>query len=146
MVAFCPTRSSCKKVLGFLGYRRTSTRPDYVDWNLPSSDGLLCSIGLKAARSDREHDRYSVGLHTEPPALALGEGRRDHPKNSTEPPPAPLCQPWLLGHFSFLTLGDIAEAFEQTCAPVAVGWFAIEQRDRLWLLQAVGASYGKSNG
>ena len=26
---------------------------------------------------------------------------------------------------------------EQTCAPVAVGWFAIEQMDRLWLLQAV---------
>ena len=50
-------------VLGFLGYRRTSTRPDYVDWNLPGGDGLLCSIGLKAARSDREHDRYSVGLH-----------------------------------------------------------------------------------
>jgi len=50
-------------VLGFLGYRRTSTRPDYVDWNLPGGDGLLCSIGLKAARSDREHDRYSAGLH-----------------------------------------------------------------------------------
>jgi catechol 2,3-dioxygenase-like lactoylglutathione lyase family enzyme len=50
-------------VLGFLGYRRTSTRPDYVDWNLPGGDGLLCSIGLKAARSDRQHDRYSVGLH-----------------------------------------------------------------------------------
>lgn len=32
-------------VLGFLGYRRTSTRPDYVDWNLPGGDGLLCSIG-----------------------------------------------------------------------------------------------------
>jgi catechol 2,3-dioxygenase-like lactoylglutathione lyase family enzyme len=27
-------------VLGFLGYRRTSTRPDYVDWNLP---GCPCS-------------------------------------------------------------------------------------------------------
>jgi catechol 2,3-dioxygenase-like lactoylglutathione lyase family enzyme len=50
-------------VLGFLGYRRTSTRPDYVDWNLPGGDGLLCSVGLKAARSDRQHDRYSVGLH-----------------------------------------------------------------------------------
>jgi catechol 2,3-dioxygenase-like lactoylglutathione lyase family enzyme len=50
-------------VLGFLGYRRTSTRPDYVDWNLAGGDGLVCSIGLKAARSDREHDRYSAGLH-----------------------------------------------------------------------------------
>jgi hypothetical protein len=50
-------------VLGFLGYRRTSTRPDHVDWNLAGGDGLLCSIGLMAARSDREHDRYSAGLH-----------------------------------------------------------------------------------
>jgi len=31
--------------------------------------------------------------------------------------------------------------FEQTCAPVAVGWSAIEQMDRLWLLQAV--THGK---
>jgi hypothetical protein len=33
-------------VLGFLGYWRTSTRPDYVDWNLSGGDGLLCSIGV----------------------------------------------------------------------------------------------------
>jgi len=26
-------------VLGFLGYRRTSTRPHYVDWNLAGGDG-----------------------------------------------------------------------------------------------------------
>src|SRR5882757_11335689 len=38
---------------------------------------------------------------------------------------------------AILPFVDIAEAFEQTCAPVAVGWFAIEQMDRLWLLQAV---------
>jgi hypothetical protein len=32
---------------------------------------------------------------------------------------------------------DIAQAFEETCTPVAVCWFAVEQIERLWLLQAV---------
>jgi catechol 2,3-dioxygenase-like lactoylglutathione lyase family enzyme len=80
-------------VLSFLGYRRMSTRPDYVDWNLPGSDGLLCSIGLKAARSDREHDRYSGGLHhlawhavdrgeVRQPARASGGAESDYPRSA----------------------------------------------------------------
>ena len=52
-----------EKVLAFLGYRCTRSDPTGVDWELLASGKLLCSIGLKPARSDRHHDRYSAGLH-----------------------------------------------------------------------------------
>jgi catechol 2,3-dioxygenase-like lactoylglutathione lyase family enzyme len=50
-------------VLGFLGYRRSRTAADGVDWDLPGPSGAACSIGLKPERSLRRHDRYSTGLH-----------------------------------------------------------------------------------
>lgn len=51
------------KVLGFLGYRRVRVDASGIDWDIQVSGSLLCSIGLKPARSDRPHDRYSAGLH-----------------------------------------------------------------------------------
>jgi catechol 2,3-dioxygenase-like lactoylglutathione lyase family enzyme len=51
------------KVLAFLGYRRVRGDSTGIDWDLHASGSLLCSIGLKPARSDRVHDRYSAGLH-----------------------------------------------------------------------------------
>lgn len=50
-------------VLGFLGYRRSRTADDGIDWDLAGPGGAACSIGLKPARSDRHHDRHSAGLH-----------------------------------------------------------------------------------
>lgn len=50
-------------VLGFLGYRRSRSDATGVDWDLRDAGRLVCSIGLKPARSDRVHDRYSAGLH-----------------------------------------------------------------------------------
>jgi glyoxylase I family protein len=52
-----------EEVLGFLGYRRSRGDDTGVDWDLRDAEHLVCSIGLKPARSDREHDRYSAGLH-----------------------------------------------------------------------------------
>jgi glyoxylase I family protein len=51
------------EVLGFLGYRRSRSDDTGVDWDLRDAGHLVCSIGLKPARSDRDHDRYSAGLH-----------------------------------------------------------------------------------
>jgi len=51
------------KVLAFLGYRRVRGGSTGIDWDLRISGNLVCSIGLKPARSDRVHDRYSAGLH-----------------------------------------------------------------------------------
>jgi glyoxylase I family protein len=50
-------------ILRFLGYCRTRAAADGIDWDLFGPQGQLCSIGLKPARSDRVHDRYSAGLH-----------------------------------------------------------------------------------
>jgi len=61
------------EVLGFLGYRRVRSDGGGIDWDLHVSGRLLCSIGLKPARSDRLHDRYSAGLHH----LAWHAGSRD---------------------------------------------------------------------
>ena len=49
-------------VLGFMGYRREREQADGIDWNrdLP---GSFCSLGIKPARSDVTHDRYTPGLH-----------------------------------------------------------------------------------
>jgi catechol 2,3-dioxygenase-like lactoylglutathione lyase family enzyme len=49
--------------LAFLGYRRMLGDASGIDWDLHVSGKHLCSIGLKPARSDRAHDRYSAGLH-----------------------------------------------------------------------------------
>ena len=51
------------KVLAFLGYRRSRGDATGIDWDRHASGDLLCSIGLKPARSARIHDRYSAGLH-----------------------------------------------------------------------------------
>lgn len=51
------------EVLGFLGYRRSRGEANGVDWDLREAGRLVCSLGLKPARSDRKHDRYSAGLH-----------------------------------------------------------------------------------
>jgi len=51
------------KVLAFLGYRRSRGDATGIDWDFHDAGRLLCSIGLKPARSDRAHDRYSAGLH-----------------------------------------------------------------------------------
>jgi len=49
-------------VLGFMGYRREREQVDGIDWDrdLP---GSFCSIGIKPARADVAHDRYTPGLH-----------------------------------------------------------------------------------
>lgn len=60
-------------VLSFLGYRRSRGDATGVDWDLSDAGRLVCSIGLKPARSDRAHDRYSAGLHH----LALHASSRD---------------------------------------------------------------------
>ena len=52
-----------EEVLGFLGYRRSRSDATGFDWDLREADNLVCSVGLKPARSDRDHDRYSAGLH-----------------------------------------------------------------------------------
>lgn len=49
-------------VLTFLGYRRVRDDTTGLDWDLELPSGL-CSIGIKPARTDRAHDRYSTGLH-----------------------------------------------------------------------------------
>ena len=51
------------RLLAFLGYRCSRRDPSGIDWDLRDADRLVCSIGLKPARSDRAHDRYSAGLH-----------------------------------------------------------------------------------
>ena len=52
-----------EEVLGFLGYRRSRGDDTGIDWDLRDAGHLVCSIGLKPAHSDRDHDRYSAGLH-----------------------------------------------------------------------------------
>lgn len=52
-----------ENVLSFLGYCRSRGDSTGVDWDLRASGGLVCSVGLKPARTDRPHDRYSTGLH-----------------------------------------------------------------------------------
>jgi glyoxylase I family protein len=52
-----------EEVLGFLGYRRSRGDATAFDWDLREAENLVCSVGLKPARSDRVHDCYSAGLH-----------------------------------------------------------------------------------
>ena len=50
-------------VLTFLGYRRVENPLSGAEWNLAGSSGAACSVGIKNARNDQEHDRYAAGLH-----------------------------------------------------------------------------------
>ncbi len=52
-----------EQILGFLGYRRSRSDEAGIDWDLSDAGHLVCSVGLKPARSDRDHDRDSAGLH-----------------------------------------------------------------------------------
>jgi len=49
-------------VLGFMGYRREREQVDGIDWDRDLPDSF-CSIGIKPARRDVAHDRYTPGLH-----------------------------------------------------------------------------------
>ena len=49
-------------VLAFMAYRRVRDAADGIDWDLLAPSGLS-SIGIKPARTDRRHDRYTCGLH-----------------------------------------------------------------------------------
>lgn len=49
-------------VLGFMGYRRVATHDEGMDWDCDGSGGF-CSIGIIKAHRDRDHDRYTPGLH-----------------------------------------------------------------------------------
>jgi catechol 2,3-dioxygenase-like lactoylglutathione lyase family enzyme len=49
-------------VLGFLGYRRGQQGATWIDWDM-GEPHCASSIAIRAARTDRPHDRYSCGLH-----------------------------------------------------------------------------------
>jgi glyoxylase I family protein len=50
-------------LLGFLGYRRIKQEASLHVWDLTRHDKFVSGIALRAARSERRHDRYSAGLH-----------------------------------------------------------------------------------
>lgn len=50
-------------LLSFLGYRRVKQEPELHVWDLAPEGRLLAGVALRAARSDRPHDRTSAGLH-----------------------------------------------------------------------------------
>jgi catechol 2,3-dioxygenase-like lactoylglutathione lyase family enzyme len=49
-------------VLGFLGYRRGNQADTWIDWDM-GAPHCAPSIGIRLARNDAPHDRYSCGLH-----------------------------------------------------------------------------------
>lgn len=49
--------------LGFLGYTRVKQEPALHVWDLIRDGKVVSGIALRAARSERPHDRYSAGLH-----------------------------------------------------------------------------------
>ena len=51
------------QVLGFLGYQRTRNDAVGSNWELRDDGRLICEVDIRAARSDRAHDRYTAGLH-----------------------------------------------------------------------------------
>lgn len=59
------SRPFYEAVLGFMGYELSTVYADgYCDFDLRGK--RFCSIGIRAAtgpNKDRQHDRYSVGLH-----------------------------------------------------------------------------------
>lgn len=50
-------------LLEFLGYRCVKADDTVIVWHLEPNDRYVCSLALRPARSDRPHDRYTVGLH-----------------------------------------------------------------------------------
>lgn len=50
-------------LLGFLGYVRVKQEPALHVWDLSRDGRFAGGVALRAARSQRGHDRYSAGLH-----------------------------------------------------------------------------------
>ena len=50
-------------LLEFLGYTCVRHEPALRVWDLVRNGEIVGGIALRAARSDRPHDRYSAGLH-----------------------------------------------------------------------------------
>jgi len=50
-------------LLGFLGYTRVKQEAALHVWDLTRDGEVVGGIALRAARSERDHDRYSAGLH-----------------------------------------------------------------------------------
>jgi len=50
-------------LLGFLGYERVKQEAALHVWDLRRGGRIIGGIALRAARSDRPHDRYTAGLH-----------------------------------------------------------------------------------
>ena len=51
-----------ESVLGFLGYRPGRRGKTWIDWDM-SLPHCAPSVAIRAAASDRRHDRYTCGLH-----------------------------------------------------------------------------------
>ncbi len=49
-------------VLSFLGYHCVKDTDKVIVWDLALPDGV-CGIAIRPAERQREHDRYTVGLH-----------------------------------------------------------------------------------
>ena len=49
-------------VLSFLGYRQGNKAETWIDWDM-GAPHLASSIGIRLARNEGQHDRYSCGLH-----------------------------------------------------------------------------------
>lgn len=60
-------------LLVFLGYVRVKQEAALHVWELVRDGQIVGGVALRAARSTREHDRYSAGLHH----LAFHAGDRD---------------------------------------------------------------------
>ncbi len=50
-------------LLGFLGYVRVKQEAALHVWDLIRDGKIIGGFALRAARSDRPHDRYTAGLH-----------------------------------------------------------------------------------
>ena len=50
-------------LLGFLGYARVKQEAALHVWDLMRDGRVAGGVALRAARSERRHDRYSAGLH-----------------------------------------------------------------------------------
>jgi glyoxylase I family protein len=49
--------------LGFLGYTRVKQEAALHVWDLSRDGEVIGGVALRAARSERPHDRYTAGLH-----------------------------------------------------------------------------------
>jgi catechol 2,3-dioxygenase-like lactoylglutathione lyase family enzyme len=49
--------------LGFLGYVRVKQEAALHVWDLVRDGVIVAGVALRTAHSEREHDRYSAGLH-----------------------------------------------------------------------------------